>query len=104
MPGASGFFGSTTFRAVLAHGELRIGGFVTVSVFAGPHRIVTGVIEDSRHAVFGGVKRVEKCVVGCRSLVGEANDFLGLSVGSFRQMPKRATGHNHVTRGHADSA
>ena len=97
VPGASGFFGSASFGTILAHGELRVGGFVAVTVFAGTHRVVTGVVENGCHTVFGGVESVELSVIRRWGIVRKTFNFLGFSVGSLGQVPKDATGHDHVT-------
>ena len=89
MPGAAFFILGAVVGAIMAHGELLIGGLVAVPAFAGAHGVVASGIEDGGHGEFGQIRRHALCV----ARVGIAG-----VVGLVRDVPDVAPAHDHVTR------
>ena len=96
MPLAARLGGAAPLGSVAADGEAGIRGLVAVPVLAGPHRVVAGPVEDLGQGVLDEVGRHEVRV----RVVGIVRDPVRL----VRDVPDRATGHDHVTGRGADAA
>ena len=88
MPVAARLLRAATLGGIVPHRELGVGSTVTISILAGPHGIVTGLVEDSGQAI---LDRIHDAGLFLLFLVP-------LSAGSL-QVPDRAARHDHSPGG-----
>jgi len=73
--------------------KLFVGRVVAVAFFAGPHRVISGSIENCCHGVLDQIRRHE-FRIGHVGVVSTS--------AAIWDVPDRSTGHHHVSRGGTD--